>query len=343
MLNKMLDHNWDADRARAKLNMMDQVIFRAADHVRVLLSFAHKERMEVKPVPLAPLVKETLRMAKDGVPENIRLEISVAGDGLTVNTDATQLQQALLNLINNAVDALEGTEDDPVIRVEAECVETDGERRASITVTDNGCGMPEHVVEKACDPYFTTKSPGKGTGLGLAMVSGMVDQCKGTFSIESRKGKGTTVRLCLPLEKSEQESFMRDIPKVAEAVPVRNACVLLADDDDDVRETMAEALRVMDFTVLTAKNGREALQLFLSRRNEIHAVVLDMVMPEMGGVKAARRLREVKSALPIVLMTGYDINGQAKAACDEGVCERVINKPVPPGQLVGLLQSMLGG
>ncbi|MDQ6958359.1 MAG: ATP-binding protein [Mariprofundaceae bacterium] len=340
LLNSMLDGEWDAAKARAKLDAMNGVIMRAAEHIRGLLSFARKGRMDVKVFPLAPLVKETLKLAASGVPEAIRLETDVpADDDLLVNSDAAQLQQALLNLINNAVDALEDVEQ-ALIRVEVAAVDRAGKRHACITVTDNGCGMPQHLLTKVCDPYFTTKQPGKGTGLGLAMVSGMADQCKGMFSIESLKGKGTTVRLCLPLEKHEQLSSS-DMPAMAEAVTGRGACVLWVDDDDDVRETGAEALRSAGFHVLTAVDGQDALNVFLERRGEIHAAVMDVIMPEMGGVKAARRMNEVRPSLPIILMSGYDSSGEAQTACDEGICEGVISKPVQPGQLAAMLQSLI--
>jgi len=340
LLNSMLDGEWDVAKARAKLDAMSGVIMRAAEHIRGLLSFARKGRMDVKAFPLASLIKETLKLAAAGVPEAIRLETDVpADDDLLVNGDAAQLQQALLNLINNAVDALEDVEQ-ALIRVEVAAVDMAGKQQACITVTDNGCGMPTHLLPKVCDPYFTTKPPGKGTGLGLAMVSGMADQCKGMFSIESLKGKGTTARLCLPLEKHEQPS-PGDMPATAETAIGRGACVLWVDDDEDVRETGAEALRSAGFHVLTAADGRDALNVFLERRGEIHAAVMDVVMPEMGGVKAARRMSEVRPSLPIILMSGYDSSGEAQTACDEGICEGVISKPVQPGQLAAMLQSMI--
>ncbi len=341
LLRAMLDGDWDADKARTKLDTMDGVIMRAAEHIRGLLSFARKGQMDVSVFPLGPLVKETLKLAVAAVPESIHLETDVGHEAMLVSGDAAQLQQALLNLVNNAVDALEGVEGG-LIRVSTEVVDMADGRNVCVDVTDNGCGIPEHLTDKVCDPYFTTKAEGKGTGLGLAMVSGMVDQCKGMLSIESRKGEGTTVHLCLPLVEGEQRRPMQETAKTTE-VSGQGACMLWVDDDDDVRKVGAEALRSSGFRVLTAADGQEALNVFLSRRSEIEAVVLDVIMPEMGGVKAARRMREVRPSLPIILMTGYDKSGEAQSACDEGVCDRVISKPVDSGELAVMLQSIIGG
>jgi len=135
--------------------------------------------------------------------------------------------------------------------------------------------------------------------------------------------------------------FLRDAPETPAVISGRNACVIWADDDAAVRETGWMYCAVTAFHVLTAADGKEALRVFLSRRGDIKAVVLDVIMPEMGGVKAARRMREVQPSLPIVLMTGYDLGGEAKAACDEGVCNHVLGKPANHGQLAAMLQSMI--
>jgi len=192
-----------------------------------------------------------------------------------------------------------------------------------------------------CDPYFTTKPQGKGTGLGLAMVSGMVEQSKGKFSIESHTGEGTTIRICLPLAESGQRSSMQGGPKLTAAVSGQGACVLWVDDDDDVRKTGEEALRSTGFRVLTAADGQEALGIFLSHRSEIQGAVLDVIMPEMGGVKAARRMREIHPSFPIILMTGYDKSGEADAAYVEGICDHVISKPIDHFQLANMLAGMI--
>ncbi len=340
LLRTMLDGGWDVDKARAKLDTMSEVIMRAAEHISGLLSFARKGKMDVKAFPLAPLVKETLKLASAGVPESIRLETNVGNEAMLVNGDAVQVQQALLNLINNAVDALEGVEGGS-IRVNVEAVDMTDRRGICISVTDNGCGMPKHLIGKVCDPYFTTKPQGKGTGLGLAMVSGMVEQSKGKFSIESHAGEGTTIRLCLPLADPGQKPSIQELSKATAAISGQGACVLWADDDDDVRKIGAEALRSTGFRVLTAADGQEALSIFLSRRSEIRGAVLDVIMPEMGGVKAARRMREIHPSFPIILMTGYDKSGEADAAYVEGICDHVISKPIDHSQLATMLEGMI--
>jgi len=339
LLNRMLIGEWDADKARAKLKEMDRVIMRAAEHICGLLSFARKGRMDVKAFSLAPLIQETIKLAASCVPAAIRLETDVSvDDDFLVYSNTTQLQQALLNLINNAVDALEDVEQ-ALVRVEVSAVDIMGKRHACVAVTDNGCGMPKHLLSRVCDPYFTTKQPDRGTGLGLAMVNGMAEQCKGSLSIDSHAGKGTTVRLCLPLAEPDQTSLKQELPHAVAAVSGNGACVLWVDDDDDVRRVGAEVLRSSGFNVLTAADGHEALNVFLAHRADIHGAVLDVIMPRMGGVKTARRMREVCASIPIILMTGSDKGGEAQRACDEGICDHVVNKPVDHVQLAAMLQS----
>jgi len=340
LIKQMSNPGVERGKIRDKLDAMEQVISRAAEHIQSLLSFARKSRVDARLIPLEPLIRETLKLARNVVTENIRIDLEMSGEDIFAHTDPTQLQQAVLNLLNNAVDALEGM-DDPVIRVGVRSIRKDGETYACVSIADNGCGMPPHVMQKACDPYFTTKAPGKGTGLGLAMARGFVEQGRGFLDIRSGKGKGCDIRLCLPREKNGRGISGKRASVSVPAGSGKGKCILLADDEDVVRKTTAEALRCMGFTVLDAQNGRQALQLFLARRNEIHAVILDIVMPEMGGIKTARRMRETKATLPIVLMSGYDINGQANSALKEGICDSLIAKPVAPELLGRRLLALL--
>ncbi len=324
-----------SDKMRERLSTMEQVAFQAADHVRSLLAFARKGEIEVQPTPLAPLVKETLKLARDGVPEDIELECKV--EDMTASVDASQLQQSLLNLVNNAVDALEGAEE-PRIRVSLTQERIEGKDYACLVVEDNGAGMPRHVMQRACDPYFTTKPVGKGTGLGLAMTKGFVEQCGGWMDIRSEPTKGCAVTLCLPL--AEQDSQEQE---TAPARPVRlrpGTRVLLADDEPSAREALAEALRSMGCKVIEAFDGRHALER-LANEGRIHAAVLDIVMPHMGGIQAARRMKEVCPDIPVLLLTGYDANGQAECAVREGVCEGILNKPAHPETIAEHLARLL--
>jgi len=338
LLRRMLDNGASPDDMLGKITAMEQVIFQAVEHIRSLLSFARKGHMDARPTPLSPLIAETLKLARDSVPENIRVHADITTESTTVRVDPTQLQQALLNLLNNAVDALDRTEA-PEILICLEHIQHHGRTHACLRVADNGAGMPPHVARKACDPYFTTKAPGKGTGLGLAMAKGLAEQSGGFLSIRSGVNQGCEVRICLPLAPDDHQSTEITLP--IETVSGQGKNILLADDEDAVRESMAEALRSMGYNVIEAQNGKQALHHFVNRRGGIHVVILDMIMPEMGGARAAPRMREVSPDTPIILMTGYDINGQVESAVNEGICDTIIAKPVSPELLARHIQLLL--
>jgi len=339
LLRAMFGRHSGMEKAHTKLDAMDNVIMRASEHIRGLLSFARKGRMDASIFPLGPLIKETIKLATISVPENIRLQTDISDEAMLVNADATQLQQAVLNLINNAVHALEGKEQG-LIRMSMERMDLNGGQGVCISVSDNGCGIPRHLLKMVCDPYFTTKPQGKGTGLGLAMASGMVEQCHGKFSIDSRSGEGTTIRLHLPLvESSERKQSVQDLPEATGDMCGKGECILWVDDDDDVRDTGIEVLRSTGFNVISATNGKEALSIFLDRRSEITGVVMDVIMPEMGGVEAARRMREVSPSLPVILISGYDISGESETACNQGICDHLLRKPVDFAKLSAMLAS----
>lgn len=325
----------DISRAmEEKLNVMEKVAFQAAEHVRSLLTFARKGRVDVKPTPLAPLIKETVKLARNGVPESIELQTHV--EDIVVNVDPTQLQQALLNMINNAVDALDGVEN-PSIRISLSHQSDEDGDRACLVVEDNGPGMPPHIKRRACDPYFTTKPPGKGTGLGLAMTKGFVEQCGGRIEIDSEPGQGCRIKLCLPIHEREEPA-----PQGNRSGDIRirpGLRVLLADDEDMARTAMADALRSMGCKVVEATDGRHAFEC-LAKSSGIHVAVLDIVMPHMGGIQVARRMREICPGVPVVLLTGYDANGQASSAMRDGVFDALLSKPIKPEDLAEQLARL---
>jgi len=342
LLRSMLDDpDIDRRRARDKLATMDMLIHQSAEHVRSLLSFARKGVREERVFPVGPLVKETVKLAQMRVPERICLSVTVNAEDAHTRADAVQLQQALLNLVNNAVDALEGCEDGEI------AVRLERSRAAPgmlcLAVRDNGTGMSREVAARACDPYFTTKPVGKGTGLGLAMAQGFAARHGGRLEIVTRPGGGTLVRILLPEVEPDARPSESSSPADGRVpAPAASCCVLWADDDRAVRETVCEAMGRRGLRVLTARDGREALEVFLRHRERIDAAVMDVVMPRMGGVKAALRMREVRPMLPVVMLSGYDVHDEAHRAHEEGLCDRVFSKPVNPDTLADEVLYLVG-
>ncbi|NWF36311.1 PAS domain S-box protein [Mariprofundus sp. KV] len=337
----------DPDVVADKLEKVDKLSARAADMVHQLLTFARKDMVELRALPINTFIKEGLKLASSAIPENIRVSKAVTEQKMLVKGDATQLQQVVMNLLNNAHDAVAGSEN-PSISVSLECYEATeafhqlhpevaGDRFAHLVVADNGSGIPSELIGKVVEPFFTTKGVGKGTGLGLAMVYGAVQTHGGLLEIESEEGQGTTIHIYLPLLQ-EQRSEERESNE--KAVAGSGQTVLLVDDDAGILGTVAEVLRTLGYLVVEASNGAIALDCYREHQDKIAIVLTDMVMPVMGGVELVQQIRQSGSDVPVIMMTGYDFS-----SCGEEV-ERfehftLLNKPVAIHELSRLMHQML--
>lgn len=326
------------------LDSVELLSFRAADLIRQLLTFARKDIVDIKPLPFTPFIKETLKFLRTSLPENIRMDQQISSDVLMINGDTTQLHQGLMNLVNNARDAVEGVSG-PSITVVLERFEPDElflEKHdyfnrcayAHISVEDNGCGIPENQLEHLFEPFFTTKSQGKGTGLGLAMVFGAVKTHKGFVEVESCVGKGSTFHIYLPLTEVLPE---QDLIGADDGVCNGSGeTILLVDDEVNIIETGRGVLESLGYEVLTAFNGEEAYETFEKHRDAIDLCIFDMVMPEMGGYEAAEKIRQIEPHMKIIFATGYDKSNQA-----EMEHETVISKPFSVVKISQLIRQQL--
>ncbi|MDX8411135.1 MAG: ATP-binding protein [Mariprofundaceae bacterium] len=297
-----------------KLTNVEQLSFRAAEMIQQLLTFARKGHVSMQQLSFAPLIKETLKLLRTSVPENIKLHRDICYDSLEIHGDGTQLHQVLMNLINNARDAVEGVVD-PRITIRLEAFQTDeaflkshtntqSGRYAHLSVEDNGCGIPEDQIEHLFEPFFTTKEQGKGSGLGLAMVYGAVKTHHGFVEVDSIEGKGSTFHIYLPL--LESEGVTAASAKKEAVAQGQGETILLADDEFHLRESFADVLAMLGYKVLTAKDGVEALEVFKAHQQDIALVMLDVVMPHCSGTLLAKRIRKVNPDVPVIFVTGYD-------------------------------------
>nr|WP_255461294.1 PAS domain S-box protein [Mariprofundus sp. NF] len=326
------------------LDSVELLSFRAADLIRQLLTFARKDLVDIKPLPFTPFIKETLKFLRTSLPENIRMDQQIGSDVLMINGDATQLHQVLMNLVNNARDAVEGI-GDPSITVKLERFEPDDlflEKHdyfnrcayAHITVKDNGSGIPDDQLAHLFEPFFTTKPQGKGTGLGLAMVFGAIKTHKGFVEVESHVGKGSTFHVYLPLTEILPE---HDSISVEDGVCNGSGeTILLVDDEMNIIETGREVLESLGYNVLTGLNGEQACEMFEQHRNAIDLCIFDLVMPEMGGYEAAGKIRQIEPQVKIIFATGYDKSSQV-----EMENEIVIAKPFSVVKLSQLIREQL--
>jgi len=297
---------------KEKLDNIESVGMRAADIVKQLLSFARKDMLVMENLELTKLLKDVFDLAQVGIQENINTSCDLGSDNLTVHGDATQLQQIMMNLINNARDAIEGKKD-PYIRVSLSRYKPDrlflnkypdanNHDYAKITVSDNGCGLPKSIIDKVFEPFFTTKEVGKGTGLGLSMVYGSVQTHKGFIEIDSREGISSAFSIYLPIVEQTLADYKGNNRQLKTG---QGETILLADDEGYLRETVKEVFNSIGYTVLSASNGSEAIDLFRKNISRIDLVILDVVMPSMGGIEAATIIQGMKHDIPFVFMTGY--------------------------------------
>lgn len=328
------------------LDNIEKLSRRAADMIQQLLAFARKGMVNMKETPLVPFVKETIKFLRASVPESIHLHQYICSDALTVRADATQIHQVLMNLVNNACDATQGV-DEPRIFIRLKAFETDEAfmkghayfkpgRYAYLSVQDNGCGIPGTQIKTVFEPFFTTKAVGKGTGLGLSMVFGAIKTHHGFIDVESIEGEGTTFHIYIPLLSREEDGAAPADSAQKTAAGGHGELILLADDEDQVRETTASVLETLGYRVLQARDGLEALELFKAHRHGIALALLDVVMPHCNGPKLARSLRQINPDIKIIFATGYDKNLQADI-----VHETALSKPFHIEDLSQLIREQL--
>ncbi len=290
---------------------------RGGDMVRQLLTFARQQPATPRVVSLRELISGMRAVIEPLIGEDIELATHFAADTDCIRADPSQVQQVILNLVVNARDAMpEGGR----IRLESSaCAVTSRTaarhhgvplgRYVSFSIADTGCGMDEQIRERVFEPFFTTKDPGQGTGLGMAMVYGIVTQAGGTISIQSKPGKGTRVTVLWP----EAPVALKPAPHRRDRVetPGGTETVLLVEDDAAVRKSISLLLKAGGYHVLEASDGAEGVRLARSHRHPIDLLLTDMVMPRMSGAETARRIARVHPEARVLCVTGYPAKAQA--------------------------------
>ncbi len=344
----LLDEPDLTEKGRERLAMVLQQAERATTLTRQILDFGRQTVMEVRPMDLAPFLKEFEKLMERTLPENIRLGLHIGEGPFYVQGDPGRLQQVFMNLAVNARDAMpEGGE----LHIEMERWQRSPEEHLPfrdmqegpwirIRVRDSGKGIEPDVLPRIFDPFFTTKPAGRGTGLGLAQVYGILKQHGGYIDVESRVGEGTTFTIYLPpLEIPTADEVPRRAPATTRG---DGETVLVVEDQPATRQAIQEILESLNYQVRTASNGREALETLARDPDGIQVVLSDMVMPEMGGVALYRELRERFPHLPLVLMTGYPLGTETRELLER---QQVVwlQKPVDAQRLAEVIQAALHG
>ena len=296
-----------------------------------LLGYARKGKYEVKPIDLNHLIEETSDTFGRAKKE-IAIYKELASDLHAIDVDPGQIEQVLLNLYVNAADAMPGggklvlkTENATHNNIKGKMYKPKPGNYVALTVTDSGIGMDKETMERIFDPFFTTKEMSRGTGLGLASVYGIISAHGGYIDVESRKWHGTIFTIYLPASTNKAVKAVKTV-KTSDEFVNEAGTMLLVDDETFVLEVSKDLLEAMGYKVLTAGNGKEAIELYRKNQDEIDIVLLDMVMPKMSGGEVYDRLKEIDPDIKVLLSSGYSIDGKASEILKRG-CNGFIQKP----------------
>jgi two-component system, cell cycle sensor histidine kinase and response regulator CckA len=321
----------DGHPAAADLAEITRATESAADLTRQLLVFSRKDHLKLEAVDVNDVALDTQRLLSRTLGEDIELSVSPADQAVHALADRGQLEQVLMNLVLNARDAMPrgGHVTVQVARAGA---------HVRIDVTDDGAGMTPETAERAFEPFFTTKPKGRGTGLGLATVYGIVTGAGGRIEITSRLQEGTTITMHLPIADPEQ-------PGSEAAVPVPHApdgtTVMIVEDEDAIRTLTRRILTRQGYEVIDAVNPEHAIELCSAGRRP-DLLLTDVVMPGMSGVDLSERLREIEPGLRVLFMSGYTDNVMDRYGLDS-TGDKLLQKPFDGRQLLVAVQEALAG
>ena len=326
------------------LNGVEDLVKRGSDLTKQLLGFAMGGKYEVRPTDLNELIEESFEIF-GRTKKEIRVHKKYQKDIWTVEVDRGQIEQVLLNLYVNAWQAMPGGGDlylqTENVRLDERYVSPFGAKPGNyvkVSVTDTGVGMDEKTQQRIFEPFFTTREMGGGTGLGLASAYGIINNHGGIINICSEKGKGATFNIYLsaaeaPVSEQRLEAGENEIHQGHETV-------LLVDDEDMIIDVGQDMLRAAGYEALLARSGKEAIEVYKKNKDKVALVILDMIMPDMGGGEAYDRMKEINPDIKVLLSSGYSISGQATEILDRG-CDGFIQKPFNIKQLSQKIRQIL--
>jgi PAS domain S-box-containing protein len=325
----------------------DTIVFsakRAADLTRQLLAYSRRQVLKPQAFDLNDTVDGMRRLLERLIGEDIEL-VTVLGAKHPVFSDAGQIEQVILNLAINARDAMPGggrltlETRDLVLGGGADATTTPGDYVA-LVVSDTGTGIPEEILPHIFEPFFTTKEVGRGTGLGLATVEGIVRQSGGVVRVQSRQDEGSTFTVCLP--RARVAEAVSPGPRSAQVQPLHFETVLVCDDDDAVRTLLVAVLRLRAYNVLDARNGQHALEVARAHEGTIDLLITDLIMPELNGTALAEELTRRRPGLRVLYISGYT-DDEAVLSSPLGPDAQFLAKPFLPGELVRAVRAILTG
>jgi PAS domain S-box-containing protein len=327
------------------LEEIEQATMRAAELTAQMLAYAGKGQLTLRPIELSMLIRESAALLQSALPPDARLALELDDSLPPIDADPALLRQIIVNLTTNAGESL--PEGQGVVSIRTGTMEADRTylaatvlpesvregRYAFVEVADQGKGIPAEVQQRMFEPFYSTQFQGRG--LGLAAVMGIVRSHRGTLRVESQAGRGTTVRVLLPAPGSGRLAPASGTPS---ATP--RAGVLLVDDEESLLRVMRRFLERAGFSVYTATTGREALQRFADAKRQIRAIVLDLILPDMGGEQALAALRAMDGDTPVILTSGHGEEEIVRRAAGQRLAA-LLAKPYLPAELLDVLEQVI--
>ena len=335
----------DRPEVEQNLKRVLRSAIRARDLVKQILTFSRKTNYQRIPLSLAPLVKETVQLLRASIPATIEIKLANTASSDTVLASPVEVQQVVMNLATNASLAMQEkggtleisltdidfTPDSPVLDTDV----IPGEY-VQLTVKDTGVGMSPDVMKRVFEPFFTTREVGKGTGMGLSVVYGIVKDLEGTVTVESEPGEGSTFRVLLPKAKTEHEE---EQPHTAQ-IPGGKEHILFVDDEELLAEWGEAALQRLGYQVTVATNSTEALKVFSANPSLFDLVITDHAMPHMAGSQLSSELLKIRPDIPIILCTGHSEIMSREKAKDLGI-RNFLMKPLSKQELAEAVRWVL--
>jgi PAS domain S-box-containing protein len=330
-------------------NLLDQILRsseRGANLIQSLLAFSRKQLISPKPTDLNIIIRNVQKLLSRVITEDIEMKVVLDERNLTVMADSGQMEQILMNLATNARDAMPNggalTLRTELTNIEESFIKQygfgDRGEYALLSVTDSGSGMDEKTKERIFEPFFTTKDVGRGTGLGLAMVYGAIKQNGGFITVDSEPGKGATFNLYLPLIKTEAREGKNS--QIVEIIKGGTETILIAEDDESLRELAGSVLKEFGYTVIEAKDGADAIEKFNEHKEKVKLLILDVIMPKKNGKEVFDEIKKSFPDIRVLFVSGYT----SEIVHKKGIIDSKLNflpKPILPNQLLKKVGEIL--
>ncbi len=328
------------------LEQILKAAFRAKDLVSQILAFSRRTDTERKPVNIRMIVKEVMKLLRASLPSTIEIQQDTGSGCREVLGDPTQIHQVMMNLCTNAYHAMREKGGVLSIRIRETKISDENSlflppvasgAYVRISVSDTGHGMTDEIREHIFDPYFTTKEPGEGTGLGLSVVHGIVRNHNGHIAVQSRPGKGSTFDIWLPVVEK-----ISDAPRAeeGETVPGGSERILLVDDEPQIVQMEKQMLERLGYKVTELTDSSAALHVFRNAPDEFDLVITDMTMPRITGIELSRELMQIRPDIPVILCTGFSELVTREKAMERGIREYIM-KPILKGEMAKSIRRVL--